>query len=321
MNGDRFRRSPFDTSGRTGSIQPGSIALKEMSRRGGRNSMPTGGTAMRAIFSLMLLVVLLTASDATLARVWSVNVGGTMGGGYGYGNPVLQFSPANITINAGDSVTFTNLGGAMHNVHADDNSFRCANGCDDTGGDGSPSASDWTFTRTFSTPGTITYHCDIHSGMGMVGSITVNSTVLTLGGYMSGAWYHPGQAGHGFDLELTTAPGSTATTKTMVAFWYVYTPDGSAQNWVYAQGDYDPTASTVTLPATLYTGGRFPPNFNQADVTSLPYPPGWGTLTFTFSDCNNGTVSWHSDLTGYNLDNDMPLTIARLTQIDGTTCP
>jgi subtilase family serine protease len=147
------------------------------------------------------------------------------------------------------------------------------------------------------------------------------SATIALGGYMSGAWYHPGQAGHGFDLELTTAPGSTATTKTMVAFWYVYTPDGSAQNWVYAQGDYDPTASTVTLPATLYTGGRFPPNFNQADVTSLPYPPGWGTLTFTFSDCNNGTVSWHSDLPGYNLDNDAPLTITRLTQIAGTACP
>jgi hypothetical protein len=150
---------------------------------------------------------------------------------------------------------------------------------------------------------------------------TVSPPTIALGGYVSGAWYHPGQAGHGFDLELTTAPGSTATTKTMVAFWYVYTPDGSAQNWIYAQGDYDPTLNSVTLPATLYTGGWFPPNFNQADVTSLPFPPGWGVLTFTFNDCNNGTVSWHSNLPDYNLDNDAALTITRLTQIDGTTCP
>jgi hypothetical protein len=47
----------------------------------------------------------------------------------------------------------------------------------------------------------------------------------------------------------------------------------------------------------------------------------WGTLTFTFSDCNNGTMSWHSDVPGYNNANDTPLPIQRLTQIAGTACP
>jgi hypothetical protein len=32
-------------------------------------------------------------------------------------------------------------------------------------------------------------------------------------------------------------------------------------------------------------------------------------------------VSWHSDLPGYNGENDTPLAIQRLTQIAGTTCP
>jgi plastocyanin len=252
---------------------------------------------------LLVVVVLALVANSLSAATVGVTVSN------------FKFSPNNLTINAGDTVTFSNISGS-HNVLADDNSFTS----------GPVAGSPWSFSQTFNSAGTFRYYCVAHGapgGVGMSGVITVNATTPTinLGGYMSGAWYHPGQAGHGFDLELTTAPGSTATTKTMVAFWYVYMPDGSAQNWVYAQGDYDPTMSTVTLPATLYTGGRFPPNFNQADVTSLPFPPGWGTLTFSFSDCNNGTVSWHSDLPGYNMDNDSPLTIARLTQIDGTTCP
>src|SRR5262249_32730973 len=155
------------------------------------------------------------------------------------------------------------------NVHADDNSFRCANGCDDTGGSGNPS-SGWTFTRTFTTPGTFGFHCDVHAGMGMNGTIVVNATTpaLTLGGYLSGNWYVPNQSGHGFQIEFTNTPGSVAGKKTLLAIWFVYTPagsvlnDGSGQNWIYSQGDYDPTASTVTVPAVLLSGAKFPPNFN-----------------------------------------------------------
>jgi plastocyanin len=88
------------------------------------------------------------------------------------------FSPDTLTITAGDSVTFTNVAQGFHDVHADDNSFRCANGCDGDGhgGDGSPSTAMWSFTLTFNTPGTIAYHCEIHGapGFGMHGTITVN---------------------------------------------------------------------------------------------------------------------------------------------------
>jgi hypothetical protein len=151
---------------------------------------------------------------------------------------------------------------------------------------------------------------------------------IKLGGYLSGNWAVPNQGGHGFQLELTNAPGATAGTKAMVAIWFVYTPpgstlnDGSGQNWIYAQGEFDPTSNTVTLPAILLAGAQFPPNFVASDVHRVPSDSAlWGHLTFAFTDCNNGTVSWHSDLTGYNLDNDTPLPIQRITQIDGTTCP
>ena len=292
---------------------------------------------MRSKLATALLALALASPvGVAAAKNVNVNVGGTMtsgGDGYGYGGttqPVLMFEPANMTVNVGDTVTFTNLGGAAHNVHADDNSFRCANGCDGSGGNGNPSAMDWSATVTFTKPGVVNYHCDVHGAMGMTGSITVNAATAgkNLGGYMSGNWFNPNQGGHGFQLEFTNR-STGATTSDMVAIWFVYGPsgtsanDGSGQNWIYAEGDYDTTKNTVTLPAILLSGAKFPPNFNAADVRRISSDASttWGTLTFTFSDCNNGTVSWHSTLPGYNNANDAPLAIQRLTQIAGTTCP
>jgi len=61
-------------------------------------------------------------------------------------------------------------------------------------------------------------------------------------------------------------------------------------------------------------GGRFPPNFDPAHLQGQP----WGTLTFTFSDCNHGAVSWQSDIAGYG-SGSMP--IVRLTMPAGLSCP
>jgi hypothetical protein len=133
------------------------------------------------------------------------------------------------------------------------------------------------------------------------------SAFIAIDGYMSGNWFNPQQAGHGFQIEA-------ATNNVMLAIWFVYAPDGSGQNWIYAQGTYDKTSSTVTLPAIMLTGAKFPPNFHSSDLTQTA----WGNLTFSFTDCNNGTASWSSPLPGYGVGS---LPITRLTQVDGTTCP
>jgi plastocyanin len=88
----------------------------------------------------------------------------------------LIFSPRNLTINVGDSVTWQSAGGGLHahNVVANNGSFRCAAGCDGEGGSGTPSAAPWTVTRTFNTPGTVDYNCEVHKSGGMTGSIIVN---------------------------------------------------------------------------------------------------------------------------------------------------
>ena len=72
------------------------------------------------------------------------------------------FSPASVTVNVGDTVTWTNTGG-RHNVHFEDGFV-----------DPDPaSTSTWTAQRTFDTVGTFDYYCDVHRDEGMAGTVTV----------------------------------------------------------------------------------------------------------------------------------------------------
>jgi len=259
---------------------------------------------MNTRFSFLgVAALLLLCAGSVGAKEWEVDAENN-----------LTFNPPTLTINAGDTVIFKNKGG-QHNVQADDGSFKCAQGCSDTGGNGNPSGALWSFTRTFSTPGTIRYYCINHGapgGIGMAGSITVNATAaaFTVRPGLSGNWSDPtaNQAGHGFQFEIL--PNNS-----MLAIWFVFTPDGSGQTWLFAQGNYDPASDTVTLPTYLSLGAKFPPNFTHADdiVTQ------WGTMTFKFTDCNNGTMNWNSTTAGYPPTGNLP--ISRVTTIAGLACP
>ena len=113
---------------------------------------------------LSLLVLLGSAPSFATAAI--VNVGGASNG----------YSPQTVTINVGDSVTFVNKGG-VHNVVADDGSFRCARGCDGDGhgGSGNAASSNWIASVKFDTAGTFGYFCEVHGmpGQGMFGTVTV----------------------------------------------------------------------------------------------------------------------------------------------------
>lgn len=232
------------------------------------------------------------------------------------------FNPSNLTINAGDTVTFQNDEG-RHNVHATSGPtlFKCS---DDCGSNSDASSNKWSATITFPTAGTVKYQCDPHVSMGMVGSIVVNATTTTpaiaLGGYLSGNWFNPAQGGHGFQFEFTNqADEAIPSQKEMIAIWFVYTPDGAGQNWIYAQGPYDSTSNTVTLPAAIFHGAKFPfPQSNYDPNALLGTLGDWGTLTFTFSDCDHANASWTSNVAGYG-NGSIPIT--RITSIQGTACP
>ncbi len=75
----------------------------------------------------------------------------------------FQFTPKNITIKAGDTVTWTNSEGT-HTVTADDNSWE------------SPTlTAGKTFSHQFTKPGTYRYHCSFHGSPSgdMSGSVKV----------------------------------------------------------------------------------------------------------------------------------------------------
>jgi len=138
----------------------------------------------------------------------------------------------------------------------------------------------------------------------------VTAFSITIRPGFTGNWDDPtvGQGGHGFQFEILPNNG-------ILAIWFVFTPDGTGQTWLFSQGSYDPGSNTVTLPAYLSLGPKFPPNYKLSDRHLTQ----WGTLTFTFTDCDHGTASWTSTAPGYPPSGSFP--IARVTSIAGTTCP
>lgn len=92
-----------------------------------------------------------------------------------------SFIPRTLSIQAGDSVTWTNEG-VNHNVRAADGSFRCANGCDGDGGNGAPASNSWSFTLTFNQAGEVPYFCEVHGStngsqvFGMAGTVVVEGS-------------------------------------------------------------------------------------------------------------------------------------------------
>jgi plastocyanin len=259
----------------------------------------------KAIWLLASLVLCVNLARATEHRV---GIGDDCDANPG--QPPVCFSPLTQIIAVGDSVTFFIYfdGGAAgpHNVVADDGSFRCAQGCDGQGGDGTPRdyTSRWQFTLTFDKPGIVSYHDEASKAYGAI--VVRASPHFAIGPGITGSWYDPDQSGHGLFIEVLPE-------NRFLAAWFTFTPGGSAQSWFTGAGAYFEDTANV-IDAELPTGGRWIPNFDPAQIT-LNH---WGKLHFYFSDCNHGWVAFDS-VYGYGTSGGMKLT--RLTQPLGLSCP
>lgn len=91
---------------------------------------------------IVLLTLVLALGGLASAATTSVHIQG------------FAFSPASITILAGDSVAWDNRDAATHTVTAIDGSFNSGN-----------LARNGVFTRLFATPGSFDYRCNIHTSM------------------------------------------------------------------------------------------------------------------------------------------------------------
>lgn len=207
-----------------------------------------------------------------------------------------SFSPQHLTIAAGDSVRWTNEGSLAHNVRADDDSFRCANGCDSGSGSGAPSSAAWSFALEFDEPGEIGYYCEAHGspGVGMFGTITVEEAddpEFAINGGLGGSWYNPETVRQGFLFDFIT----TVENPFLVAYWFTYDlePGGpSGQRWLYAEGGYQEGDDSVVLEVYLITGGAFDQSEPEPDLETV------GMAEITFHDCTNATLSYEIDFDG-----------------------
>ena len=104
---------------------------------------------------ILLVLCLMGVSQAT---VHTVNISG------------LTFSPANITIQQGDTVRWVKTAG-VHNVR------ESGGGADTVFYSGAPTGGAFTYNFAFNAPlsGVFNYRCDVHFGSGMVGTVTVNA--------------------------------------------------------------------------------------------------------------------------------------------------
>ncbi|HEU4663213.1 MAG TPA: plastocyanin/azurin family copper-binding protein, partial [Dokdonella sp.] len=240
---------------------------------------------MRNASGLGLAALLLLFAAPVSATEHHVSVGGqSYSVGYYYAD--LSFSPRQLTIQVGDTVVFDNQGGS-HNVAADDGAFRCAQGCDGSGGNGNPSNAAWHASVTFDAPGTFGYHCEVHQAMGMTGTITVEGTAparfdMNQHG-LAGSWANPATESQGLVIDVFPDLQS-AGSGLLFGGWFTFDTSGGGLRWYTVQGEVtaDDTA-TMLIYQTL--GGRF----DSAQATSTHVV---GEVSLHVDDCSHATLDY-----------------------------
>lgn len=120
----------------------------------------------------------------------------------------------------------------------------------------------------------------------------------------SGAWYVASRSGEGWMVE-ELADGRA------VVYWFTYDAEGR-QAWTIGVGTR--SGNRIDIVDNIITGGtRFGSGFNAAAVQRSR----WGSLTFTFSNCNSIEARYTSVLSGYG---SATRTGSLLTSLGGAAC-
>lgn len=109
-----------------------------------------------------------------------------------------------------------------------------------------------------------------------------NSGSMPITGYNSGAYYDSAHGGEGMVVEVL----DTGNTYTLFATWYTFDQLG-IPFWLVAQASFSPGTQQVTAQTFDATGGGFAGNFTPPLNRST-----WGTITFSFPDCNTMSFSY-----------------------------
>jgi hypothetical protein len=122
---------------------------------------------------------------------------------------------------------------------------------------------------------------------------------------ITGSWYLDARDGEGYNIEII---GSELAPQVLVYF-YTY-DDAGNQMWISGVGEAN--GDTAIVPVEVFSGPVYGDDYDKGDLDRED----WGTLTFTFTTKNTGSVVRDSiDFDTTTVD------IVRLTSAVGLECP
>jgi len=128
--------------------------------------------------------------------------------------------------------------------------------------------------------------------------------VPNLSGDYSGQWFDPNQSGQGIVVDVIHPDANN--NRAVLLTWFVYV--GGQPTWVQGAGvpkagSGDKSGSVIVQmdQVGIFQGKSFP--LGQATATGTL----WGSITLTFTNANNGTMSWTSSYPGFS-NGSMPIT-------------
>jgi hypothetical protein len=145
----------------------------------------------------------------------------------------------------------------------------------------------------------------------------LGGTGFALNPGLTGTWWNPARDGEGFLLEF----GYSGETLTFFGSFYTYSQADIMPLWLVFQpvGGAVPETGTTMETVVYITGGTmWGDDFNSADVVRDEF----GTATFTFSDCANGSVSIvpNETFVGHGFTSNVAYDLTRTLE-PGIACP
>jgi len=125
---------------------------------------------------------------------------------------------------------------------------------------------------------------------------------------ITGSWFLLARDGEGYNIEILETGLDPAQ---MLAFHYTYDDEGN-QVYLIGQGFVD--GDTAVLPTQITSGPVYGDDYDPTDVVRED----WGTLTFTFTSKDTGTVLRESTMAGFGTTE---VDIERLSYVEGLACP
>lgn len=115
----------------------------------------------KALFASTATVLIAGAANAAVVKL-------------GADDGALAFVPKELSVAAGETITFKNNAGFPHNVVFDEDAVPEGVDADAISREALLNAPGEEYSVTLTVPGTYGYACEPHQGVGMVGSITVS---------------------------------------------------------------------------------------------------------------------------------------------------